>query len=146
MSYLDISPNLAHKVGPKMGPQMGPKEVEMGSRTLNKLSATQVANLKAPGRHSDGGGLYLFIDDSGRRRWIFMYTRGGKRTELGLGSARDLSLANARAEAAAHRAILASGGDPRAERTRGDHLPTFGESADDDTHQVCRTYAWEARG
>lgn len=113
-----------------MGPEMGPKEIEMGGRTLNKLSATQVAKLKAPGRHSDGGGLYLFIDDSGRRRWIFMYTRSGKRSELGLGSARDLSLANARAEAAALRAILASGGDPKAERARDDQIPTFGESAD----------------
>ncbi|PKP64622.1 MAG: integrase, partial [Alphaproteobacteria bacterium HGW-Alphaproteobacteria-7] len=97
----------------------------MGARTLNKLSATQVAKLKTPGRHSDGGGLYLF-----RRRWIFMYTRSGKRTELGLGSARDLSLANARSEAAALRAILASGGDPRAERAKDESVPTFGESAD----------------
>lgn len=102
----------------------------MGLRILNKLSATQVAKMKAPGRHSDGGGLYLFIDESGRRRWIFMYTRGRKRTELGLGSARNLSLANARAEAAALRAILASGGDPKAERARDDQIPTFGESAD----------------
>jgi integrase len=89
-----------------------------------------VAKLKVPGRHADGGGLYLFINDSGRRRWIFMYTRAGKRTELGLGSARDLSLANARSEAAALRAILASGGDPKAERGKDDSVPTFGESAD----------------
>ena len=102
----------------------------MGSRTLNRLSATQAAKLKAPGRHADGGGLYLFIDDSGRRRWIFMYTRAGKRTELGLGSARDMSLANARAEAATLRSILATGGDPKAERTQGESVPTFGESAD----------------
>jgi integrase len=109
---------------------MGPKECEVGTRALNRLSATQAAKLKAPGRHSDGGGLYLFIDDSGRRRWIFMYTRAGKRTELGLGSARDLSLANARSEAAALRAILASGGDPKAERAKDESVPTFGESAD----------------
>ncbi|HSF12106.1 MAG TPA: integrase arm-type DNA-binding domain-containing protein [Erythrobacter sp.] len=102
----------------------------MGTRALNRLSATQAAKLKAQGRHSDGGGLYLFIDDSGRRRWIFMYTRAGKRTELGLGSARDLSLANARSEAAALRAILASGGDPKAERAKDESVPTFGESAD----------------
>lgn len=102
----------------------------MGSRTLNRLSATQVAKLKVPGRHADGGGLYLFIDDSGRRRWIFMYTRAGKRTELGLGSARILSLANARSEAAALRALLASGGDPKAERAKDASVPTFGESAD----------------
>lgn len=102
----------------------------MGGRTLNKLSATQAAKLKSRGRHSDGGGLYLFIDDSGRRRWIFMYARGGKRTELGLGGGRDLSLANARTEAAALRAVLANGGDPKAERAKGDRVPTFGESAD----------------
>lgn len=100
------------------------------SRTLNKLSATQAAKIKMPGRHSDGGGLYLFIDGSGRRRWIFMYARSGKRTELGLGGGRDLSLANARTEAMKLREILATGRDPKAERARDDHIPTFGECAD----------------
>lgn len=130
MSYRFIPLNLTNKVGPKVGPEVGPRNGDMGSRTLNKLSATQVAKLKVPGRHADGGGLYLFVDDSGRRRWIFMYTRAGKRTELGLGSARDLSLAKARAEAAALRALLASGGDPKAERAKDESVPTFGESAD----------------
>lgn len=100
------------------------------ARAINKLSAVQAARIKRPGRHSDGGGLYLFIDGEGRRRWIFMYTRGGKRTELGLGSGRDLSLANARADAAKLREVLAMGGDPRAERTKDEHVPTFGEWAD----------------
>ncbi len=78
-------------------------------RSLHKLTAIQAAKLKVPGRHSDGGGLYLSIDDSGRRRWVFIYTRGAKRTELGLGGGRDLTLANARVEAAAFRNILAEG-------------------------------------
>lgn len=103
----------------------------MASRSLNKLSAAQAAKLKTPGRHSDGGGLYLFIDLHGRRRWIFMYARGGKRTELGLGGGRDLSLANARIEAGKLREILAVGGDPRATRSKYVHVPTFGECADD---------------
>lgn len=30
-------------------------------RSINKLTARQVATLKAPGRHADGGGLYLRI-------------------------------------------------------------------------------------
>jgi integrase len=102
----------------------------MAGRALNKLSAVQAAKIVAPGRHSDGGGLYLFIDQHGRRRWIFMYARSGKRTELGLGGGRDLSLANARAEATKLREILATGGDPKAERAKDDHIPTFGESAD----------------
>lgn len=102
----------------------------MAGRSLNKLSATQAAKLKTPGRHSDGGGLYLFIDPHGRRRWIFMYARGGKRTELGLGGGRDLSLANARIEAGKLREILATGGDPSATRAKDDRVPTFGECAD----------------
>jgi Arm DNA-binding domain len=81
-------------------------------RSLHKLTAIQAAKLNKPGRHSDGGGLYLSIDESGRRRWVFMYTRAGKRVELGLGGRRDLSLADARAEAATFRAMLAAGADP----------------------------------
>lgn len=102
----------------------------MAGRALNKLSAVQAARITAPGRHSDGGGLYLFIDPHGRRRWIFMYARNGKRTELGLGGGRDLSLASARAEATKLREVLAAGGDPKAARAKGDHIPTFGECAD----------------
>ena len=102
----------------------------MAGRAINKLSATQAAKLSKPGRHSDGGGLYLFIDAEGRRRWIFMYARAGKRTELGLGGGRDLSLASARAEAAKLRELLAAGTDPKAERAKEEHIPTFGEAAD----------------
>jgi len=99
-------------------------------RSLHKLTAIQAAKLKVPGRHSDGGGLYLSIDDSGRRRWVFIYTRGGRRTELGLGGGRDLSLANARVEAAAFRAMLAEGLDPKVERAKDDQAQTFGACAD----------------
>lgn len=101
----------------------------MATRTLNRLDARTVATTKVPGRHSDGGGLYLSVDPKGRRRWVFMYTREGKRTELGLGSGRDLSLANARKEAGALRDILTSGGDPRSAREKHERQ-TFGEVAD----------------
>lgn len=101
----------------------------MTTRTLNKLDARTVATIKKPGRHSDGGGLYLSVDQTGRRRWVFLYTRDGKRTELGLGGGRDLSLANARKEAGSLRTILADGGDPRAKREKEERA-TFGECAD----------------
>lgn len=102
----------------------------MGGRSLHKLTAIQAAKLNKPGRHSDGGGLYLSIDESGRRRWVFMYTRAGKRVELGLGGRRDLTLADARAEAATFRAMLAAGTDPKVERARDDTVQTFGACAD----------------
>ena len=102
----------------------------MGKRVLNRFSAKEVERLKKPGRHSDGGGLYLSIDGDGRRRWVFMYVRRGRRVELGLGGGRDLSLAVARTEATALRAALANGEDPKVVRAKNDHIPTFGEYAD----------------
>jgi integrase len=101
----------------------------MGKRILNRFSAKEVERLKTPGRHSDGGGLYLAIDESGRRRWVFMYVRRGRRVELGLGGGRDLALAAARTEATALRAMLANGEDPKAARAK-EEVPTFGECAD----------------
>ena len=101
----------------------------MATRTLNKLDPRTAATIKTPGRHSDGGGLYLSIDATGRRRWVFMYTRDGKRTELGLGGGRDLTLSNARKEAGTLRTVLASGGDPRSAREKQERQ-TFGEVAD----------------
>jgi integrase len=102
----------------------------MATRTLNKMTALQAAKLTAPGRHSDGGGLYLFIDNATRRRWIFMYVRHGRRAELGLGGGRDMSLGAARTEAIALRTILAAGGDPKTEREKAKGVPNFGDFAD----------------
>lgn len=88
------------------------------TRQLHKLSARTVETLTAPGRHSDGGGLFLFVDKEGRRRWTFMFTRDGKRQEMGLGAAgkHAVTLAEARTKAAEARALLEAGKDPRAER------------------------------
>ncbi len=98
------------------------------ARTLHKLSAKRVETLKKPGRHSDGGGLYLAIADDGRRRWVFMWSRHGKQREIGLGSSRDVSLAKARTLAHASREALAAGEDPRSVRRQVEGQ-TFGEAA-----------------
>ena len=45
--------------------------------------------LNEPGKiYSDsikGTGLYLFVTKSATRRWLFVYSRDGKRREMGLG-------------------------------------------------------------
>ena len=85
----------------------------MAPRQIHRLSARTVASIKEPGRHADGGGLYLSVTPDGSgRRWVFLYRRGGRLRELGLGSARDVSLAAARDLAADARRLLATGGDP----------------------------------
>ena len=43
------------------------------ARETKKLSARTVTTLFKPGRHSDGDGLYLVIDPSGAKRWLFMF-------------------------------------------------------------------------
>lgn len=54
-------------------------------RSLNRLSARTVSYLSKAGRYADGGGLYVAINDSGARRWVFLYRFKGKRHEMGLG-------------------------------------------------------------
>jgi len=102
-------------------------------RARNKLNVKQVGSLKRVGVHSDGGGLYLRIRDSGSRSWIFIYRFGGKRRELGLGSDLDVSLAKAREKAAAARALVLDGHDPQAQPKPKQFAPqpvvTFGQFA-----------------
>src|SRR5678816_2963407 len=94
------------------------------ARTLNRLKAKQVETLGA-GRHADGGGLYLDRDEQGRSRWLFMWTRNGKRREMGLGAANSagVSLAKAREAAAKARESLANGDDPIEVRQAGKREP-----------------------
>lgn len=88
------------------------------SRTLNRLKPLAVEKAKTPGRHADGGGLYLVVKPGPRKSWAFIYRRAAKMTELGLGSLSDMPLVSARAEAAELREVLNPGGDPRARRER----------------------------
>ena len=106
---------------------------------LNRLTARTAATLTKPGRHADGGGLYLSISNDGRRRWTFLYQLSGKRRELGLGSAGrgGVSLADARTAAAGLRAKIAAGIDPLDEKRATEaaraapKATTFGAFAED---------------
>jgi hypothetical protein len=100
------------------------------ARQLHTLSARTVATLTKPGRHSNGGGLYLNITTSGARSWVFMWKVVGKRREMGLGALRDVPLAKARERAAEVRQKLADGLDPIAVRDSKPKVMTFGEAAD----------------
>lgn len=104
------------------------------ARAVNKLSARSVATLTTPGRHSDGNGLYLVIDLSGARRWLFLFRWQGKLKEMGLGGVSTTSLAEARVAASAARKLAASGTNPIAAKkaaARAKAPQTFGEFADE---------------
>lgn len=107
------------------------------TRTLNRLSARAVATLSTPGRHADGGGLYLFISGDGRRRWIYRFTLQQKIREMGIGSASraGVSLQEARGRAAAARELVALGQNPLEVRRiavlETEAKVTFGAMADE---------------
>jgi len=80
-----------------------------------------VQNQVEPGYYPDGAGLYLQVKtaaESGRvsRSWLFRYNHNQRPTWMGLGSARDIALSDARQQAAECRRLLALGKDPLAER------------------------------
>ena len=55
---------------------------------------------------ADGGGLMLWIEPSGARRWRMAYRFGGKQKSLAFGSYPAVSLAEARAARAAAQKLL----------------------------------------
>lgn len=111
------------------------------ARTTNRLSARTVSALKKPGRHADGGGLYLSVSpDGSRRRWVYLFrwrepgqTGAGRLREMGLGSASTVSLARARELATAARAHVANGRNPLALRDAEPEkrVPTFAEMVEE---------------
>jgi integrase len=98
------------------------------ARKINRLNARAVATITKHGRHADGGGLYLSISPNGGRRWVFLFRWQSKPTEIGFGSARDVTLARARELAGQARAKLAEGINPKDIR-RAKAGATFGECA-----------------
>ena len=100
-----------------------------GPHLESRLTAAFVRSAP-PGRHTDGGGLYLHVDATGARRWLLRLTVRGRRRDYGLGSARVITLADARAKALELRRVVANGGNPSsyAKAVKGKDI-TFAEMA-----------------
>ncbi len=81
---------------------------------MGKLTAKEVsAKVKGKsGRFADGGGLYFVVPKSGQPYWMLRYTANKKRKEMTLGKLADLSLADARLEAALKMKQQREGLDP----------------------------------
>jgi len=67
---------------------------------MGKLTALAVkAALSIPGIYQDGDGLFLKVDKRGGASWLLRIQRDGKRQDIGVGTAKMLSLAEARLRA-----------------------------------------------
>ncbi len=131
MTRSTIRPSLFHSVPTNpsvlLGQELG--QVRM-ARQLNRLSSRAVATLARPGRHADGGGLYLSVGPGEARRWVFLFRWRGRLREMGLGGLSSVPLARARVRAAEARQLVADGVNPLDLKRAQEAVPTFGEMAD----------------
>lgn len=98
-------------------------------RAEKNLSAAFVRTVTSPGKYTDGHGLFLKVDPSGAKRWVQRIVIRGKRTEIGMGSASLVSLAQAREVALQNRKLARSGGDPLQSKRASEALLTFEEAS-----------------
>lgn len=83
------------------------------------LTDTEIKRAKGaeePYRMPDAGGLYLWVTPPGGKLWRWKYRFDGKQKLMTFGKYPDVSLALARERHAKHRAILAGGIDPMAQK------------------------------
>jgi integrase len=96
------------------------------NKHITPLTKEIIDNLTEPGRYPEGtvSCLYLKVMPSGAKSWVFMFSRAGKVTELGLGSwtgagkAGRVSIPLARKKALAIHDQIGAGKDPMAEKKR----------------------------
>ena len=106
-----------------------------------RLRVKQIPTLR-PGRHGDGGTLYLVVEPGGHsRHWVQRLTVDGKRRDLGLGGYPYVGLAEARAAAFSNRQLARRGGDPTATLQRS-RVPTFRKACE----RVDAAATWKGQG
>ncbi|HZF43642.1 MAG TPA: integrase arm-type DNA-binding domain-containing protein [Sphingomonadaceae bacterium] len=97
---------------------------------MGKLTAAKIRSITEAGRYSDGDGLLLDMNGKQSGRWLLRVQSGGKRRDIGLGSLKNVSLADARTAAFLTRQKIAQGIDPVAERKQERQtIPTFRDAA-----------------
>ena len=102
------------------------------ARSVNRLSATAIKNIKDEGVYADGNSLYLRVSRSGTKSWTLIYSFRGKRRELGLGPFTVVSLAEARRKAEEAAKLRHDGIDPKfvwSRAAKSAVAQTFGELA-----------------
>lgn len=103
--------------------------------SIERLKVGKDGNVSAdlidtPGKHPDGGGLYLQVAQPGQASWVFRFTLAGKERWKSLGPASLYTIEEARDKARALRKAKHKGTDPAemlaAERAAGEAQKTAG--------------------
>lgn len=83
---------------------------------IDLLFPARVKNLKTPGDYLDGRGLYLQVRSESSKSWLLKFSLHKRAREMGLGSAFDFTLADARERRDALRKLIKLGIDPIGQR------------------------------
>ena len=66
------------------------------NRVFYKLSDLIIKKINKPGKYGDGNNLYLVVNHSKSKRWLLRIMVNGKRRDMGLGSAFNFNIKEAR--------------------------------------------------
>ncbi|MBX3582895.1 MAG: DUF4102 domain-containing protein [Rhizobiaceae bacterium] len=80
------------------------------------MSQREVDAIRKAGMTCVSDNLYLQVRDQGTRSWLYRYWVEGKPKVIGLGAARDFTLAQARDKAERLRLAIRDGADPAEEK------------------------------
>ena len=90
-----------------------------------RLTAKFVENVSEAGKYYDQHGLFLHVRPSGAKKWLQRYTFQGRRREIGLGSAKIVSVATARKNAHQNLVLVSEGVDPIEHKKQDSIIPKF---------------------
>mgnify|MGYP001252220618 CR=1 FL=1 len=94
-----------------------------------KLTAKFVEHVSEAGKYYDQHGLFLHVRPSGAKKWLQRYTFKGHRREIGLGSAKIVSVATARKNAYQNLVFVSEGIDPIEDKKQDSVIPKFEKAA-----------------
>ena len=94
-----------------------------------KLTAKFVENVCEAGKYYDQYGLFLHVRPSGAKKWLQRYTFRGSRREIGLGSAKIVSVATVRKRAHQNLVLVSEGIDPIENKRQDSVIPKFEAAA-----------------
>jgi len=95
---------------------------------IDLLTAVKVKSLKVPGDYLDGRGLYLQVRNESSKSWLLKFSLQKRAREMGLGSAFDFSLADARNMRDKYRKLVKVGVDP-IEHRKAEHAELAADRA-----------------
>ncbi len=90
-----------------------------------KLTTKFIENVIKAGKYYDQHGLFLHVRASGAKKWLQRYTIKGRRREVGLGSAKVVSVAKARRNAYNNLILVSEGIDPIEDKKKDKSIPNF---------------------